>query len=253
MKNPISQLNFFFISSITVILIWMMSTSVKGYVRTDLNAFPLQEYEAHYAVTWLGVYAGKSVHKLHRQTNGHYHYEAKTEPHMRILPYHYVESSDFAWQNGQIVPQNYFYNIQEGAKRKKGNVSFDWKSNKIRNTHIKQPWEAALTLGTQDKLTQTLCLRQALLNKSPSLEFMVAEQDKLKNYTFIVLGNERLQTKLGLLDTIKVEHISRKGHRTTMWFAKKYEYLPVKMTQSRKGKQVANGEIVSFTPILAPV
>lgn len=223
-----------------------MSTTVKAYVREDLNDFPLAEYEAHYTVNWLGIYSGESVHKLSRLKNGNYHFEARTEPNLRLLPYHSVESSDFAWQRGEILPQNYYYNIQEGPRHKKGNVAFDWQSLKVSNPHTPEHWETGITQGTQDKLTQTLCLRQALQSGSTALNFMVAEHDKLKNYNFVILGEERINTKIGALDTVKVEHISRKGHRTTMWFAKKLDYLPVKMAQSRRGKQVAGGEILSF-------
>jgi hypothetical protein len=230
------------------ILIWMMSPSVKGYVKNDIQTFPLSEYEAHYSVNWYGLYAGESIHRLVKQASGQYHYEARTEPKIRFLPYHYVESSDFTWQSGEILPQNYYYNIREGKRHKKGNVLFDWKSNKIRNPQTSTPWETAMPFGIQDKLTQTLSLRQALIQGKTNINYTVAEDDKLKNYTFIILGEERLTTKLGVLDTVKVEHISRKGHRTTMWFAKSLDYLPVKMTQQRKGKQVASGEILTFTP-----
>jgi hypothetical protein len=231
------------------IFIWMMSPSVKGYIKEDLNSFPLPEYEAHYSVSWHGLYAGESVHQLKHLNNGLYHMEARTEPNMRFLPFHYVESSDFTWKQGQFQPQNYYYNIREGKRHKKGNVLFDWKSNKIVNREISTPWETDMPYGIQDKLTQTLCLRQALISGKHDFTYLVAEDDKLKNYSFEILGHERLQTKLGILETVKVEHISRKGHRTLMWFAKKFDYLPVKMIQFRKGKQVAAGEILSFTPL----
>lgn len=232
------------------ILIWMASPSVKGYVKEELSTFPLPAFEAHYSVNWLGLYSGESVHKLQRSLNGNYHFETRTEPRLRFLPFHYVESSDFIWEDGKILPQNYYYNIQEGKRHKKGNVLFDWKSNKIVNAHIKSTWEAAIPDNNDihDKLTQTLSLRQALIAGKSDLSYTVAEEDKLKNYAFTILGEERLETNIGFLETVKVENISRKGHRTIMWFAKKLDYLPVKMIQMRRGKQVASGEIISFIP-----
>jgi len=232
------------------ILIWMASPSVKGYVKDEITTFPLTAFEARYTVNWLGLYTGESVHKLQRSKNGDYHFETRTEPRLRFLPFHYVESSDFIWQAGKILPQNYYYNIQEGKRHKKGNVSFDWKNNTIKNAQIRTPWEATIPEGDiQDKLTQTLSLRQALIAGKSDLTYMVAEEDKLKNYSFTVLGEERLQTNIGTFETIKLEHVSRKGHRTVMWFAKKLDYLPVKMIQTRRGKQVAGGEILSFAPL----
>lgn len=232
------------------ILIWMASPSVKGYVKDEITSFPLVAFEARYSVSWLGLYTGESVHKLQRSKNGAYHFETRTEPRLRFLPFHYVESSDFIWQSGKIFPQNYYYNIQEGKRHKKGNVLFDWKNNTIKNAQIRTPWETVIPEeGIQDKLTQTLSLRQALITGKSELSYMVAEEDKLKNYSFTILGKEQLQTKIGTLETLKIEHISRKGHRTIMWFAKKFDYLPVKMIQTRRGKQVASGEILSFSSL----
>lgn len=243
------------------ILIWMASSSAKATELNELTeastaspiaqAFPLPAYEAHYEVSWYGIPAGESVHKLTQQSENQYHFEVRTEPRMKMLPYHYVESSDFTWNGTTISPQNYFYNNHEGKRRKKGNVLFDWQNNKLKNAALNQPWEADISEGVQDKITQTLSLRQALKSGSTQLNYLVAEEDKIKNYHFTILGEERLKTKLGVLQTIKVEHISRKGARTTLWLAKQFDYLPVKMTQARQGKIVAGGEILSYLPKLA--
>ncbi|MFI4938403.1 MAG: DUF3108 domain-containing protein, partial [Candidatus Berkiellales bacterium] len=189
-----------------------------------------------------------SLHRLHQRKDGHYHFETHTEPRIRMLPFHYVESSDFTWNNGKIQPLNYYYNVREGKRRKKGNVLFDWQHQKVANYELKEPWESVIPRDLQDKITQTLCLRQGLLLGQSNLNYTVAEEDKIKNYAFTILGKEHLKTKIGTLETIKVQHISRKGAQTTLWLAKKYEYLPVKITQTRHGKLAASGEILTFTP-----
>lgn len=245
-----SQLNFIFFSTLIAILIWMASPSVKGFVNNDVqNSFPLPEYEARYTVNWHGLYAGESVHKLQRRADGQYHFETRTAPKLGFLPFNYRESSDFTYQGGKIKPHNYYYNIQEGKRRKVGNVSFNWQQNKLLNKELEEPWEMAIPTDVQDKLTHTLSLRQALISGKAIPTFTVAEEDKIKDYSFKILGEEHLQTKLGPMDTIKVEHISRRGNRTTLWLAKSLDYTPVKMMQQRQGKVVAGGEILSFTPL----
>jgi len=238
LKNKINQFNLIFLSTLTAILIWMVSTSAKS--------MPLQEYEARYAITWHGMNAGESVHKLHRNANGEYHFETRTTPHIKMLPFNYVESSDFILQDGKILPQNYYYDIKEGKRHKKGNVAFNWKSGKLSNHESQKPWESEISLGIQDKLTQTLSLRQTLKTNQPQLQFLVAEEDKIKSYSFKIIKEDRVLTKLGVFNALKVEHISRKGHRTTMWLAKTLDYIPIKMTQMRQGKIVAGGEILDF-------
>lgn len=244
-----SQLNFIFFSTLIAILIWMTSPSVKGFVNNEVHqALPLTEYEARYTVNWHGLYAGESVHKLHRRADGLYHFETRTSPQLAFLPYNYRESSDFSYQSGKIKPHNYYYNIQEGAKRKVGNVSFNWQENTLINKELSEPWSMEIPKDVQDKLTHTLSLRQALKCGQSIPTFTVAEEDKIKDYAFTLLGEERLNTKLGMMDTIKVQHISRRGNRTTLWLAKSLDYAPVKMMQQRQGKVVAGGEILSFSP-----
>lgn len=239
-----------FFSGLLAILIWMSSPSVKASLTVGQSdtPFPFSEYEARYTINWHGLYAGASTHKLHKRENGQYHFETRTEPHLHFLPFHYVESSDFSWIDGKILPDNYYYNIQEGKRHKEGSVLFDRQTQKIKQNRVShQTLEAELIDGLQDKLTQTFSLRQALKNGDRSFTYPVAENDKIKEYTFKIVGEEKIQTKLGRLKVIKVEHLSRKGHRTVTWLAPQYDYLPVKMTQYRNGKQVAGGEILSFT------
>lgn len=240
MKNQ--QLRALLATSLFAVLLWAITPSV--------HAFPIAPYEARYSISWLGIPAGESVHALHERANGHYYFETRTLPTMQMLPYHYHESTNFAWDNdsGDLIPQTYHYDVKEGKRTKKGRVNFDWQNKIISNKGLKEPWQTELTEGVQDKLTQTLCLRYALKTGTHDFNYVVAEEDKIKSYHFTIIGEEQLKTKLGLLETVKVQHISRKGARTTLWLAKKFDFVPVKMTQSRQGKIVANGEILSFTP-----
>jgi hypothetical protein len=209
LKNQ--QLRALLITSLFAVLLWAVTPSV--------HAFPIAPYEAHYSVSWLGIPAGESVHTLHERADGHYYFETRTLPNMQMLPYHYHESTNFSWENENFVPQTYHYNVKEGKRIKKGQVNFDWQNKTISNKNLKEPWLTELADGIQDKLTQTLCLRHALKIGVHNFNYMVAEEDKIKNYHFSILGEEQLKTKLGVLQTIKVEHISRKGARTTLWLA----------------------------------
>lgn len=238
MKNQ--TLRALLITPLFMILLWAFTFRA--------HAFPIAPYEARYSISWLGIPAGESVHALHERADGHYYFETRTLPNMQMLPYHYHESTNFAWENGVFIPQTYHYNVKEGKRSKKGQVNFDSQNKLISNKGLKEPWQTEFLEGMQDKLTQTLCLRYALKTGIRSFNYVVAEEDKIKNYHFSIIGEEQLKTKLGVLHTVKVEHISRKGNRTTLWLAKKYDFLPVKMAQSRQGKIVASGEIVSFTP-----
>lgn len=237
-----------FFSTLVAIFIWIASPSVKS-APIESTVFPLSPYSAQYEISWHGIPAGKSVHRLHQRKDGQYHFSVTTAPNVKILPFHHQESSDFTWAENKIAPQNYYYNAKEGKRHKKGNVVFDYEQQKIRNSALKEPWEETLPEGVQNKITQTLSIRHALKSGARHFHYMVAEEDKMKEYDFKIIGEENLKTKLGHLQTVKVEHISLKGARTTMWLAKKWDYLPVKMTQYRQGKLVAGGDILSYSPV----
>lgn len=211
-------------------------------------AFPLPEYEAQYEISWHGIPAGDSIHRLIKKENAIYYFDIKTTPRLRILPYQYHENSVFLWKESQILPQRYYYKIFEGKRKKEGIVIFDWKKNTLYNQLVSPSWETPIIDGIQDKITQTLALRKILLEQKNDFHFFVAEEDKIKEYQFMLLGEEILKTKLGPLLTLKVEHTSRKGAITHLWLAKKWAYLPVKMIQNRHGKAVASGEITHYTP-----
>lgn len=253
MKQQTPPLQFWFISTLIGILIWTASPSIKAYVKQSTSpsnvatqAFPFSEYEAQYSIKFHGVKAGESTHRLHKRPDGMYHFESKTTPIFDFIPYRYYESTDFVWEDNQFVPQNYFYDFHEGKRLKKGNVAFDWNNKKLFNKVSKEPWEAPLTDNIQDKLTQSLKLRYDLIHNQTNLVYNVAEDDEVKEYAFRILGEEKIETSIGTFIAVKVEHIHRKGHRTNTWFAKKLNYLPIKVTHIRKGRVVGQGEILSL-------
>lgn len=206
----------------------------------------LQGYEARYTVKFHGVSMGEGIHRLTQRPDGTYHFESSTTPHLSFIPYKFMETSDFTWEKNQVKPIRYFYDYHEGKRSKRGFVRFDWLQQKVENTVGKNPWEADLKSGMQDKLSYTFMLRSDLYQGNYQLSYLVAEDDELKPYKFHILGTETLKTPLGQLKTIKIEHVHKKGHRTTFWLAKDLDYLLIKIQQERKGKQVGSADITQY-------
>ena len=73
---------------------------------------------------------------------------------------------------------------------------------------------------------------------SSTLEYTVADGDKLKYYRFRVAGEEVLTTPAGDMLTVKVERVREhdSDRQTTFWLAKDHDYLLTKLKQQESGK-----------------
>ncbi len=252
MNHPAQQLKLLFVGSVIGLGIWCMSPSAHaGLSSKPSNFMPIPSYEATYVVSWHGIKGGESEHRLLQRKDGLYHISTVSTPFLKILPFKYVEKTDFAIEEGHVLPQNYYYNIKEGSRHKQGNVHFDWAKNKVSNLLSHEPWEANLSEGIQDKLTHALSLRLDLIEgKQPktTYTYTVAEDDEIKDYTFTVLSTENLETQMGTLETLKVDLVSSPGKHSHMWLSIKDSYLPVQVHHFKEGKKVGSGKIKSYRP-----
>ena len=130
MKKATPSLQFFFVSSLMAILIWLASPMAKAHANIRPFAspyngqslapetFPFRTYEARYKVSWRGINAGTSTHRLSQQKDGRYFFEANTVPSLAFLPYKALETTQFTWEAGKIKPLNYQYHIHEGKHQR---------------------------------------------------------------------------------------------------------------------------------------
>tara|TARA_Y100000768_G_scaffold268341_1_gene205083 strand:+ start:1617 stop:2354 length:738 start_codon:yes stop_codon:yes gene_type:complete len=212
--------------------------------------FEITPYEARYSVVWRGMDVGESVHRFEALEDNKWRLASETEPHLGFLPYDYYESSTFTIKGAQVVPLEYEYNKQEGLKKKKGLLTFDYENKKVFNHDKDHPWETELLPSMFDELTQTLAMRQDLIEGKDNFTYHIVKDHKYRTYKFTVAGEEVLETELGKIKTLKLEHKHPRRNRQTMfWVSPEYDYLLIKMSQYRKGKLVGGGEIVGYEPL----
>ena len=71
------------------------------------------------------------------------------------------------------------------------------------------------------------------------LHYMVADGGKTKNYNFEMIGEEIINTPLGKLETIKLVRFKPNSLRkSTLWCAKKLEFLPIKVEKIGKDGKI---------------
>ena len=88
----------------------------------------------------------------------------------------------------------------------------------------------------------------------------MVDGDDVEEYRFRVVGEDRVTTRVGQFDAVEVERVreSDSKRETTLWFAKDWGYLLVRLKQTETDGQeyqivlkdaVVNGEAVTGIPV----
>ena len=92
------------------------------------------------------------------------------------------------------------------------------------------------------------------------MTYRVVDGDEVEEYAFRVVGEERVTTKAGQFDAVEVERVREPDARreTTLWFAKDWNYLLVRLSQIETDGQhyqimlkeaTVNGQTVTGIPV----
>jgi len=143
------------------------------------------------------------------------------------------ETSRFTWEKERIKPLRFTHNRTIFGQSRRKTLSFDWANNQIISTDkgdtktINNPQEALDHLSFQLQLQHDLSA-----NKLEDKTYRIADRKKIKEYTFKVVGEERIETMLGTLNTTKVMVERDNDKRITyIWLAKDWNNLLAKLEQ----------------------
>ncbi|WP_323847197.1 DUF3108 domain-containing protein [Microbulbifer magnicolonia] len=151
------------------------------------------------------------------------------------------EYSRFGIEQGRLIPQHYEYHRTGLGRDKHTVLNFEPKEGEPAQRRVVNVSNAKRTLenapeNVLDKINYPLQLALDVANKKKDLEYQVADGRKIREYKFTVAGTEKLQTPLGLIETIKVERV-RDGdseRETIIWLAPKWNYALVKLMQQEE-------------------
>lgn len=149
-----------------------------------------------------------------------------------------TEQSKMQWNPAQqnITPLHYSYARRGLSKDRTAELSFDWKNKTVTNNVQKTSWQMDIAQKVQDKLSYQIQMQQDLLNGQKNFVYQIADGGRLKEYKFVTVGEEMLDTPLGKVNTIKVKRSRENDERVTYaWLAKDWNYLLVRLQQEEKG------------------
>ncbi|MDX5371321.1 MAG: DUF3108 domain-containing protein [Pseudomonadaceae bacterium] len=203
-----------------------------------VQALELKPFSASYTADWKQVpISGTAGRSLKALDNGRW--ELDFEASMLVASLR--ETSTFRLENEAFLPLSYRFERNGLGKGKQIELDFDWTEKQVLGSDRGEPVRLPLNRGIQDKSTYQLLLQHDVAAGKQSMSYQVIDGDEIETYDFRVLGEERVRTKAGLLEAIKVERVrdpTQSNRKTVLWFAKDWNYLLVRLHQVEKdGKE----------------
>jgi hypothetical protein len=203
-----------------------------------VQALELKPFSASYTADWKQVpISGTAGRSLKALDNGRW--ELNFEASMLVASL--AETSTFRMENDAFLPLTYRFDRSGLGKSKQIELDFDWTEKQVLGNDRGESVRFPLNRGLQDKSTYQLVLQHDVAAGKQSMSYQVVDGDEVETYDFRVLGEERVRTKAGLIEAIKVERVrdpTQSSRKTVLWFAKDWNYLLVRLHQVEKdGKE----------------
>ncbi|RON06292.1 DUF3108 domain-containing protein [Pseudomonas brassicacearum] len=195
------------------------------------QAADLQPFSASYTADWKQLpMSGSAERSLSKNDNGSWTLNFKASMLVASL----TEESTLKLDKDALLPQSYSFERGGLGKAKKVNLDFDWTNKMVTGTDRGDPVKVPLNTGMLDKSTYQLALQRDVAAGKKSMSYQVVEGEDTDTYDFRVIGQEKVQTKAGSVDAIKVERVrdpTQNKRITEMWFAKDWGYILVALRQ----------------------
>ena len=196
-------------------------------------------FEASYTLIKAGLSIGERQVSLKAEAGAQFLYQAESWP-VGVLSLfksdRIVERSHWTLAGDDIRPLSYSYR-QSGRRKRDVSLEFDWDKLEVTNTIDTKPWRMDIPVGAMDKLVYTLALMRDMKQGRKELVYAIADGGRLKSYRFEQLGEEQVETPLGVFKAAHLKRIRKPGKKrsTHVWLAAELDYLPVVIEQDEKG------------------
>lgn len=216
-----------------------VDTKIQAGSNTQANKQAYPAFNANYNATWTGGWFPINVdaqRSLSYSEDGTATLTFEADSVVAGLK----EISTFRFFEDTIQPLNYRYLRTGLFKEPDRHQIFDWKKKHIINGEEDTVYENHWNDYVQDNLSYNLQASIDLMNGKTEFVYPVFDRRKIKDFTFKIVGPESIKTPVGTLETIKVEQVEKKKRKQTtyIWFAKNYDYILVRLKQTKKDGQV---------------
>ena len=208
-------------------------------------------YTATYQVFRNGSALGNATVKLSAAGNSRWELSSDTigTGIAAIAGVEIVERSVLRWNGGRPETMDYSFNQKAGFKNKQRSIRVNAQSNIIDSRDREKSYTLKYQPGVLDRHAVTVAVMQDLAQgKSGDLLYSVADRDELQTHAYRVVGNEKMQTALGPLNSIKVQRIRQNsnGRVTTLWLAADRQFVPLRIEQKESDGDTIEMRITSL-------
>jgi len=154
------------------------------------------------------------------------------------------ERSLIRWNDGKPETLDYSFNQKAGWKNKQRSISVNAQNKTIVSQDKENTYALKYQPGILDRHAITIAIMQDLSQaKRGDLRYPVADRDELNTHVYRLVGNEKMDTPLGLLDSVKVQRIreNANGKTTTLWLASDRQFVPLRIEQKE-----GNGDVIEM-------
>lgn len=232
-------------------LVLLLSTTA-GALANAQRELP-QRFEATFSLRTSGTTFARSQWSLTPEDGGRFVSTSRTAPQgmfSLIRDDTRTERSEWTYAGDWLQPITYRYE-RTGRKARVIDIAFDWEKNIARHESGGTTWQLEVPPGTMDKFSYILALMRDLGLGKRRMEYTIADGGRhLKRYVLAGIGEERIKTALGTLDTIVVRRERENSpRRTTFWCAKSLGYFPVRIVHTEREDAVLTLQVESLSGI----
>jgi Protein of unknown function (DUF3108) len=196
----------------------------------------LKPYTATYQTTSRGMKLSLD-RQLKVDANGKY--TLTNGGKMLVAGFH--EVAVFSIEDAYIEPSSYVYQ-GTGLNNRRREVHFTPGEDTIRSLYKDEWYNLPYTPTTLDRLSQQEQLRLSLLNnKTPKedAQFRVADGKRIKDYSFVYVGDEVIDTPMGPVNTMHFMRPHEEPDRKSdTWIAPAWNYMMVRTIHIEDNKPV---------------
>lgn len=210
---------------------------------------PIAPFEARYDLYGVGLPVGRALMTLDYPEPNRYamRFEVRPNPLVALLASNEIqEQASGEIHDGEVQPIEYRQQADTGGEKRNVQLRFDRSAGQIEARSNAEQATLPLSPAITDPLSLNLAVMWDLKRDQLAEQYTLIDRTAPRTYQIRREGEETLKTSLGSLQTVRINQAQPGGSRiTTFWFAPELQYLPVRITRQKKGREDLRLEIRS--------